>query len=90
MAAPISIIEWFLNFYDEARESKVRPTLYLQEAALRPRWEGGRGEEEGGGWQGVVVERTLTCLILTSQQMPRCGRCRIWRAVILPRGVRPS
>lgn len=27
VAAPVSIIEWFLNFYDEARQSKVGQTL---------------------------------------------------------------
>jgi hypothetical protein len=27
VAAPVSIIEWFLNFYDEARQSKVRHPL---------------------------------------------------------------
>jgi hypothetical protein len=25
VAAPISLFEWLLNFYEEARESKVRP-----------------------------------------------------------------
>lgn len=29
VAAPVSIIEWFLNFYDEARHSKVRAVGFL-------------------------------------------------------------